>query len=49
MFAFLHPFIGVQPERIQMGKHLSEVVRKRMMELVEAILEGRVTEIPLLR
>jgi hypothetical protein len=32
-----------------MGKHLSEVVRKRMMELVEAILEGRVTEIPLLR
>lgn len=43
------PLIGVQPERTQMGKHLSEVVRKRMMELVEAILEGRVTEIPLLR
>jgi len=36
------PLIGVQPERTQMGKHLSEVVRKRMMELVEAILEGRV-------
>jgi hydrogenase 3 maturation protease len=43
------PLIGVQPERTQMGKHLSEVVRKRMMELVEAILEGWVTEIPLLR
>lgn len=41
--------IGVQPERTQMGKQLSEVVRKSVKELVKAILEGRVAEIPLLR
>lgn len=40
--------IGVQPERTEMGKHLSKVVRKSMAELVEAILEGQVAEIPLL-
>jgi hydrogenase 3 maturation protease len=37
--------IGVQPERTEMGKHISKVVRKSVKELVEAILEGRVAEI----
>jgi hydrogenase 3 maturation protease len=41
--------IGVQPERTEMGKQLSQVVRRSMMKLVKAILEGQVTEIPLLR
>ncbi|MGB5925412.1 MAG: hydrogenase maturation peptidase HycI, partial [Dehalococcoidia bacterium] len=41
--------VGVQPEGTEMGKHISKAVRKSMMELVEAILEGRVAEIPLLR
>jgi hydrogenase 3 maturation protease len=41
--------IGVQPERTEMGKHLSKVVRKSLTELVEAILEERLTETPLLR
>jgi hydrogenase 3 maturation protease len=40
--------IGVQPERTEMGKRLSRVVRKSMTELGEAILQGRVAEIPLL-
>ena len=40
--------IGVQPERTEMGGRISEAVRKSMNELVEAILEGQVTEIPLL-
>jgi hydrogenase 3 maturation protease len=38
--------IGVQPERTELGKQLSEAVRKSVKELVEAILEGRVAEIP---
>jgi hydrogenase 3 maturation protease len=38
--------IGVQPERIDIAKRLSKAVRKSMTELVEAILEGRVAEIP---
>jgi hydrogenase 3 maturation protease len=37
--------IGVQPERTEMGGHISRAVRKSVMELVEAILEGRVAEI----
>jgi hydrogenase 3 maturation protease len=40
--------VGVQPEVTSMSKCLSEVVRKRVEELVEVILEGRVAEIPLL-
>ncbi len=41
--------MGVQPEGADVGKHLSQVVRKSLKELVEVILEGRVVEIPLLR
>lgn len=40
--------IGVQPERTEIGGRISKAVRKSMTELVEAILEGRVAEIPLL-
>jgi hydrogenase 3 maturation protease len=40
--------IGVQPERTEMGRRISKAVRKSIMELAEAILEGRVAEIPLL-
>jgi hydrogenase 3 maturation protease len=40
--------IGVQPGQTEMGKCLSRVVRKSMTELGEAILQGRVAEIPLL-
>jgi hydrogenase 3 maturation protease len=40
--------IGVQPGRTEMGERLSEVVRRSMIELGEAILQGRVAEIPLL-
>jgi hypothetical protein len=31
-----------------MGRRISKAVRKSIMELAEAILEGRVAEIPLL-
>ncbi len=41
--------VGVQPEGTDMGKRLSEAVRKSVKELVEVILEGRVAEIPPLR
>src|SRR4030042_4224099 len=40
--------IGVQPERTEMGGPISKAVRKSMMELFEALLEGQVAEIPLL-
>jgi hydrogenase 3 maturation protease len=40
--------IGVQPQRTDIGKHLSKVVRHSITELVGAILEGRVAEVPLL-
>jgi hydrogenase 3 maturation protease len=40
--------IGVQPGRTEMGKRLSEVVRKSTTELGEVILQGSVAEIPLL-
>lgn len=40
--------IGVQPERTEMGRRLSKAVRKNTTELSEVILQGRVTEIPLL-
>jgi hydrogenase 3 maturation protease len=38
--------IGVQPQQTDLGKQLSETARKSMTELAEAILEGRVAEIP---
>jgi len=41
-------FIGVQPERTEMGGGISRTVRKSMTELVNVVLEGRVAEIPLL-
>jgi len=41
-------FIGVQPERTEMGRRLSKAVRKNTTELSEVILQGRVAEIPLL-
>ncbi len=40
--------IGVQPERTEVGRRLSKVVRRSVTELGEAILQGRVAEIPLL-
>jgi hydrogenase 3 maturation protease len=38
--------IGVQPERTEMGGRISKAVRTSVIELAEAILEGRVVEIP---
>ncbi|MDH4291019.1 MAG: hydrogenase maturation peptidase HycI [Dehalococcoidia bacterium] len=38
--------IGVQPERMQTGRRISEAVRTSVKKLAEAILEGRVAEIP---
>ncbi len=40
--------VGVQPDRTEVGKHLSKMVRNSVMKLVEVILEGQVAEIPLL-
>jgi hydrogenase 3 maturation protease len=40
--------VGVQPEQTGIGNGLSRAVRKSVKKLAEAILEGRVTEIPLL-
>jgi hydrogenase 3 maturation protease len=40
--------IGVQPDRTEIGGRISKAVRKSLTELVEAILEGRAAEIPLL-
>lgn len=40
--------VGVQPEQTEMGKHISKAVRKSAKKLTEAILEGRIAEIPLL-
>jgi hydrogenase 3 maturation protease len=41
--------VGVQPQQTDMGDHISTVVRKSMMELVKAIIEDRVAEIPPLK
>ncbi len=41
--------VGVQPERTETGGRISKVVHKSVKKLTEAILEGRVAEIPLLR
>jgi len=38
--------IGVQPKQTDVASRLSKAVRKSMTELAEAILEGRVAEIP---
>ena len=40
--------IGVQPEQIETGRGISKAVRKSVKKLAEAILEGRIAEIPLL-
>lgn len=40
--------VGVQPEYTEMGRPLSQAVRKSIKGLVATILEGRIAEIPLL-
>ena len=40
--------VGVQPERTETGRRISKAVRKSVKKLAEAILEGRIAEIPLL-
>ena len=40
--------VGVQPVQTEMGSGISKAVRKGVKKLVEAILEGRTNEIPLL-
>jgi hydrogenase 3 maturation protease len=40
--------IGVQPEQTETGTGISEAVRKSVKKLAEAILEGRIAEIPFL-
>jgi hydrogenase 3 maturation protease len=41
--------VGIQPEQTEMGRGISEAVHTSVKKLTEAILEGRGTEIPLLR
>jgi hydrogenase 3 maturation protease len=38
--------VGVQPEQMETGRPISKAVRKSARKLAEAILEGRVAEIP---
>ena len=38
--------IGVQPERTEIGEEISKAVRKSAKKLTEAILKGRISEIP---
>jgi len=40
--------VGVQPEQTETGRGISKAVRKSVKKLAEAILEGRMAEIPLL-
>jgi len=40
--------VGVQPEQTETGMGISKAVRKSVKKLAEAILEGRIAEIPLL-
>jgi hydrogenase 3 maturation protease len=40
--------VGVQPEQTETGKSISEAVHKSVKKLADAILEGRITEIPML-
>jgi hydrogenase 3 maturation protease len=40
--------VGVQPEQTETGTGISKAVRKSVEKLAEAILEGQLTEIPLL-
>jgi hydrogenase 3 maturation protease len=41
--------VGLQPEGTEMGTGISKVVRKSVKELAEAILDGRISEIPVLK
>lgn len=41
--------VGVQPEHTETGRRISRTVRKSLQKLVEAILEGRIAEIRLLK
>jgi Ni,Fe-hydrogenase maturation factor len=38
--------VGVQPEQTEAGRGISEAVRQSVSTLTEAILEGRIAEIP---
>ena len=38
--------VGVQPEQTETGRGISKAVRKSVKKLAEAILEGRIAEIP---
>jgi hydrogenase 3 maturation protease len=38
--------VGVQPERTDAGSSISKAVRKSVKKLAEAIMEGRIAEIP---
>jgi len=40
--------VGVQPEQTETGTGISKAVHKSVKKLAEAILEGRIAEIPLL-
>jgi hydrogenase 3 maturation protease len=40
--------VGVQPERTEADRGISIAVRKSVKELADAIVEGRIAEIPLL-
>ena len=40
--------VGVQPKQTETGKSISEAVHKSVKKLADAILEGRITEIPML-
>jgi hydrogenase 3 maturation protease len=41
--------VGVQPEQTETGMGISKAVHKSVSRLAEIILEGRVTEIPLIK
>jgi Ni,Fe-hydrogenase maturation factor len=38
--------VGVQPKQAETGSRVSEAVRQSVNTLTEAILEGRIAEIP---
>jgi hydrogenase 3 maturation protease len=40
--------VGVQPEQTEMGSGISKTVRRSVKKLTEAILKGRIAEIPML-
>jgi len=41
--------VGVQPEQTETGRDISNTVLKSAKKLAEAVLDGRIAEIPLLR